>query len=120
MGDDVLIAKISSMLLLGGLSLMFGLFPQLLKRCCGFGNRMKKTDSSDEVGSSPKLVVSKGDVFISCLACFGGGVILTTCLTHMLPEVNFFLQNNIKNGLFPDTRMLLLSTSYYLGEARLN
>ena len=24
----------------------------------------------------------------SCLTCFGGGVILTSCLTHMLPDVN--------------------------------
>ena len=24
---------------------------------------------------------------MSCLACYGGGVILATCFTHMMPEV---------------------------------
>ena len=25
--------------------------------------------------------------WLSCLACYGGGVILATCFTHMMPEV---------------------------------
>ena len=26
--------------------------------------------------------------WLSCLACYGGGVILATCFTHMMPEVD--------------------------------
>ena len=29
----------------------------------------------------------------SCLTMFGGGVILTSCLTHMLPDVNEVVPN---------------------------
>ena len=45
---------------------------------------------------------SKGGFVVSCLSCFGGGVILTTALTHMLPEVNLFLQYNIQQGQLID------------------
>ena len=80
-------AKIISMVSLGGISLFLGLVPLLLKRCCNIGQ-----------SASPK-----GQFFLSALSCFGGGVILTTCFTHMLPEVNLFLQHNIDQGQFPDT-----------------
>jgi hypothetical protein len=42
-------------------------------------------------------------LFMSAITCFGGGVILTTSLTHMLPEVNLLMANNIKHGQFPQT-----------------
>lgn len=84
---DALTSKIASMLLLGGISMLVGLFPILLKRCCGIGGQ-----SSD-----------RGKFFLSALSCFGGGVILTTCFTHMLPEVTYFLRKNIEQGQFPDT-----------------
>ena len=45
---------------------------------------------------------SRGGFVVSCLSCFGGGVILTTALTHMLPEVNLFLQYNIQQGQLID------------------
>ena len=35
---------------------------------------------------------------LSYLACYGGGVILATCFTHMMPEVDRFLETNIRNG----------------------
>merc|ERR1719402_985218 len=44
----------------------------------------------------------RGGFIVSCLSCFGGGVILTTALTHMLPEVNLFLQYNIAHGQLED------------------
>merc|ERR1719402_131060 len=49
----------------------------------------------------------RGGFIVSCLSCFGGGVILTTALTHMLPEVNLFLQYNIDHGQLADTGMPL-------------
>ena len=39
----------------------------------------------------------------SALTCFGGGVILTSCLTHMLPDVNEVLVAAIEDGSFPDS-----------------
>eukprot|EP00095_Tigriopus_kingsejongensis_P004214 maker-scaffold1792_size27886-snap-gene-0.4 protein:Tk04214 transcript:maker-scaffold1792_size27886-snap-gene-0.4-mRNA-1 annotation:"zinc transporter zip1" len=87
---DLLAVKIITMALLGGVSLLLGLVPMAFRSCMN-----KRPD-----GKSSKM-----DLFISAFSCFGGGVILTTCLTHMLPEVNLFLQNNIKQGDFPDTGM---------------
>ena len=83
---NILTAKIVTMVLLGGISLIVGLIPILFRNCLRKGQKNGKTET-----------------IISCLACFGGGVILTTCLTHMLPEVNLFLQQNIENGHFPNT-----------------
>lgn len=86
---DLLTVKIITMVLLGGISLFLGLIPMAFRSC------MKKKDGHK----------SKADIFISAFSCFGGGVILTTCLTHMLPEVNLFLKHNIEQGSFPNTGM---------------
>ena len=85
---DLLVVKILTMSLLGGLSLLIGLLPLVLKRCC----RFFQSDSA-----------KTGSVFLSSISCFGGGVILTTCFTHMIPEVNQFLSLNIEKGAFPKT-----------------
>ena len=38
---------------------------------------------------------------LSYLACYGGGVILATCFTHMMPEVDRFLARDAtKTSLF--------------------
>ena len=86
---DVLTAKIIAMIVLGGASLLLGLFPMLLKRCC----------LKDDGGGKSK----SGNVFLSALSCFGGGVILATSITHMLPEVNLMLSHNIEQGDIPNT-----------------
>ena len=54
-------------MVLGGGSLLAGLLPSCLR---GFTARLS---------SGPGL---------SYLACYGGGVILATCFTHMMPEVS--------------------------------
>ena len=82
---ELITAKVIAMVVLGGVSLMVGLVPLMLKRCCA-------------VGSSK----GKGSGVISALSCFGGGVILSTCLGHMLPEVNLMLTYNIQSGEIPD------------------
>ena len=74
-----------------------------VKRVAGF---LPKMDAF-EVPSDMLLQVdvsdgSRGGFVVSCLSCFGGGVILTTALTHMLPEVNLFLQYNIQQGQLID------------------
>ena len=45
--------------------------------------------SKDESEASPRLTV-----ILSCLMCFGGGVIMTSSLCHMLPDVQE-VKNNI-------------------------
>ena len=86
-------AKIVSMILLGGISLFLGLLPLLLKKC-------------NVVGQSTSN--RRGKFVVSAMSCFGGGVILATCFTHMLPEVNTFMKKNIQEGHFPDTGMLII------------
>ena len=93
---EVLTVKIISMVLLGGISLILGLLPLLFKRCIG-------GQDTGGFSSEKRRSRSRWDTFISCLSCFGGGVILATCLTHMLPEVNEMVQNNIVSGSMPDT-----------------
>jgi len=88
---ELLGAKILTMTLLGGIAIIVGILPIFLRKFCNIGS-----------GNSPK-----GQLFLSALSCFGGGVILTTCFTHMLPEVNHFLDLNIKNGHFPKTGMAM-------------
>ena len=36
--------------------------------------------------------------WLSCLACYGGGVILATCFTHMMPEVVTVVLNSGASG----------------------
>ena len=88
MALSLLATKIITMVLLGGISLFLGLVPLALKKC----NVIGQPTSSN-----------RGKFFLSALSCFGGGVILTTCFTHMLPEVNVFTRKNIKEGQFTDT-----------------
>ena len=95
---EVSAAKIVSMLLLGGISLFLGLLPLLLKKC----NVIGQSTSS-----------RRGKFVVSALSCFGGGVILATCFTHMLPEVNTFMKKNIQEGHFPDTGMLAYHHHYH-------
>jgi len=82
---NLLTTKIVTMSILGLVSLLVGFIPMLVAKKINL-----------EKGSRGALVVS-------CLSCFGGGVILTTALTHMLPEVNLFLQYNIDHGQLSDT-----------------
>merc|ERR1711894_298496 len=88
---ELLSAKIIASLLLGGISLFLGLLPVILKRFKVIGDQNSTSRN--------------GKFVLAALSCFGGGVILTTCFTHMLPEVNLFLNLNIEKGQFPDTGM---------------
>ena len=82
--EDHLVAKIVSMCILGGISLFFGILPiKIVQRF-----------SLSELGEKSKN--KKAQFFLTGLNCFGAGVILTTCFTHMLPEVGEFLEVNYK------------------------
>ena len=76
--DSLTAAKIWSMVLLGGVSLILGFLP--LKIGAYF--------LRDDKGWKRTLT--------SVLLCFGGGVLFATSMIHMLPEVNiYFLKNSI-------------------------
>ncbi|TRY68979.1 hypothetical protein TCAL_09729, partial [Tigriopus californicus] len=76
---------------LGGVSLIVGILPIKLSQCFDWKSERSK----------------KNNFLFSALSCFGAGVILTTCLTHMLPEVNEFLEFNIQQQTIPDTGLPL-------------
>jgi len=77
---NLLWTKIVTMAILGSVSLIVGFIPMVVAK------KVTLTEGS------------RGGFIVSCLSCFGGGVILTTAFTHMLPEVNLFLKYNIDNG----------------------
>ena len=88
--EDHLSAKLGSIFILGGFSLFFGLIP------------MKITEkfSLSEIENTGKN--TKASLFVTALNCFGAGVILTTCFTHMLPETGEVFEYNKKNGNIGD------------------
>ena len=63
--------QIAGLVVLGGFSLLAGLLPVCLR------------------GLTARLSSGPG---LSYLACYGGGVILATCFTHMMPEVGEITQ----------------------------
>jgi len=88
--DLLLAAKIVSMLVLGLATWIIGIVPLFsVKR--GWLSR-KESDGESRMGN-----------VLSCLMCFGGGVIMTSSLAHMLPDVNEVLELSLEHGTFPDT-----------------
>ena len=65
---DLLWSKITAMIILGVVSLILGLLPLVIGPKLGRNKFMRNT-------------------FLSVLLCFGGGVLMATCFTHILPEV---------------------------------
>jgi len=88
--DLLLVSKIVSMLVLGLATWIIGLIPLIsVKR--GWLSR-KENDGDSRMGN-----------VLSCLMCFGGGVIMTSSLAHMLPDVNEVLDLSLEHKTFPDT-----------------
>ena len=86
----LLVAKIFFMMFLGVFTWLVGLFPIL-------GVRKGWVSESESLQTQVMVNV------FSFMTCFGGGVILTSCLTHMLPDVNEVLATAIQSGAFPDS-----------------
>ena len=86
----LLASKIVSMLILGLATWIIGLVPMVAVR--------RGWITKKESEGSPRMTK-----ILSCMMCFGGGVIMTSSLTHMLPDVNDVLAESIENGTFPDT-----------------
>lgn len=88
--DDVLVAKICSIFLLGIVAVFLGLLP------------IKILEKFDLEKLSDKSKKGKVQLFLTAINCFGAGVILTTSLTHMLPESREILEDNYHNGGLAD------------------
>lgn len=84
--EDHLVAKIGSIIILGTVSIFFGLIP--IRICEKF--------SLTELDKKSKN--SKAGLLVTALNCFGAGVILTTCFTHMLPETGEVIEFSQKQG----------------------
>jgi zinc transporter 1/2/3 len=85
----LLVSKIVSMIGLGFITWIIGVIPILgVNR----GWSLKILDQSGK-----KLLL------YSMLLCFGGGVILSSCMTHMLPDVREIYLKALAEGSFPDT-----------------
>ena len=80
---DLLTTKIVTMSILGLVSLVVGFIPMIVAKKVNLDHG------------------SRGGLVVSCLSSFGGGVILTTALTHMLPEVSKEYSENKNNDEFP-------------------
>lgn len=80
----VTVAKVISMVFSGGVSMLLGLLPIKLRTFIDSQNVRLQT------------------VF-SGILCFGGGILMATCFTHVLPEVRFPIRSppgQIRTGLF--------------------
>jgi len=87
---SLLLVRVVSMFALGLVTWIVGLLPLLGVR--------RGWMSGSESSQSPRV-----QTLLSSLICFGGGVILTSCLTHMLPDVNEIATAAIEAETFPDS-----------------
>merc|ERR1739848_634563 len=91
--EEDLVAKILSMVILGGFSLLLGLIPMKLVE----KYNLKEISSGNNENKKDMSTTFK-HLALTALNCFGAGVILTTCFTHLLPEANEALEeSSIKN-----------------------
>ena len=87
---DTTTTKVVAMVLLGAISLAVGMLPTALMRCMASS---APTAAAEEAGDAVaanrrrRKRARRGRTVVSCLSCFAGGVILTTCFTHMMPHV---------------------------------
>ena len=84
--EDLLLAKVGSIIILGTVSIFFGLIP------------IKITEKFSLTQLDEKSKNTRAGLFVTALNCFGAGVILTTCFTHMLPETDGIIEFNKKQG----------------------
>ncbi|XP_037801051.1 zinc transporter ZIP3-like [Penaeus monodon] len=88
---ELLTTKIIALTLMGVLSLFFGLLPLRMKAYIHHASK-------------------KRERIVSCLLCFGGGVLLATVFTHMLPET----RENFSNAFAKE--VLTVGADYPLAE----
>lgn len=85
--NDLVVAKVTSILVLGIVSFLIGILPIQLTKW--FSWNLEKT------GGGRSLVVS-------LLLCFGGGVLMFTTFLHLQPEVRESMEALYKKGILPE------------------
>lgn len=91
--DSPYAAKVSSLLLLGGLSFVFGMMPLVIKLSARSWFRNHKQ------GGKITKIKSKAKLIVSCVLCVGAGVLFATVMVHMLPEIREMLENEFSEHL---------------------
>ena len=90
---NVTTTKAVAMVLLGAISFIAGMLPTVAMRCLAAASAVEAGAGGDEVGGDVvasnrrRVRAKRARTLVSCLSCFAGGVILTTCFTHMMPHV---------------------------------
>ena len=95
---DLIKAKVLSIVVLGLVSFLLGLLP--LKLAKWFNWDFIKNNEGGGGGGGGKT--SRGNLVISLLLCFGGGVLIFTTFIHLQPEVREELEHLIKEKKAPD------------------
>lgn len=85
--DDLVVAKVTSMLVLGIVSFLIGIVPTQLTKCFKW--------NLEKIGNGQSLVVS-------LLLCFGGGVLMFTTFLHLQPEVREGMEALYHQNILPD------------------
>lgn len=89
LGENIILAKVTSMVVLGCAAFVATLVPVLINR-----KLTKKNPKMQEKGDSMEFVLS---LFLS----FGGGVLLCTTFLHLLPEVSETIEDLQNSGKIP-------------------
>lgn len=97
--EGLLLAKIISMIVLGGVSFILGLLPIKLMKLM---NRKSTPQKSSIIGHSCD---DEQSLVTSMLLCFGGGVLLFTTFVHLQPEVRDTMDKLIKSNILPHTEV---------------
>lgn len=99
--EGLLLAKIISMIVLGGVSFILGMLPIKLMKLM---NRKSTPKKSSIIGHSCD---DEQPLVTSMLLCFGGGVLLFTTFVHLQPEVRDTMETLIKRNILPHTEVPL-------------
>lgn len=94
--ENIVVAKVTSMVVLGGAAFICTLVPVLIDR------RLKK--KSGEVQTSS----ARTELVLSLFLAFGGGVLLCTTFLHLLPEVSENMATLQSEGKIPKSFPLAL------------
>lgn len=94
--ENIVVAKVTSMVVLGGAAFICTLVPVLIDR------RLKK--KSGEVHTSS----ARTELVLSLFLAFGGGVLLCTTFLHLLPEVSENMATLQSDGKLPKSFPLAL------------
>lgn len=95
--EGLLLAKVISMIVLGGVSFILGLLPMKLMKLM---NRKSTPQKSSIIGHSCD---DEQPLITSMLLCFGGGVLLFTTFVHLQPEVRDTIDKLIRKNILPHT-----------------